>query len=875
MSEIDDEERQMRSVALQTANTIMQARQRAEAELLRTREALRESQERLQAALSAAGTGTFRWDLPSGIVTWDGDVARIFGFGHGDATQRIEAFLDAAHPDDRPGVVAAAEQAVRQGGDFDMEFRVVWPDGSIHWIAGKARTFRNEDAVAQYVTGACADITSRRQAEAVHRERADLLKAMFHQAAVGMAIAGLDGGFIEVNRRFADILGYSPDELLSKSSLEITHDDDRAETEALVSRLLAGSIAEYAVEKRYMCRDGGLVWTLTTVTLLRDLAGQPQQMIDVIEDITARKKAEAALQEETRALELLNETGRTVASNLELQSLVQAVTDAATSLSGAQFGAFFYNTINEDGEAFLLFTLSGAPREAFEKFGQPRATALFGPTFRGEAPIRCDDVLADPRYGTMSPHHGMPKGHPPVRSFLAVPVTSRSGEGIGGLFFGHPETGVFTERIERLLVGVAAQAGIAIDNARLYEAAQRAAEERRALLESERAARSAAEKMSEVKDDFLATLSHELRTPLNAILGWARLLQGGEKTAADYAKGLETIERNARVQAQLIEDLLDMSRITSGKLRLDVQPLQPMALIETAIESVLPAADAKGIRIERCLDPGAGPISGDPGRLQQVVWNLLSNAIKFTGKGGKVQIVLERVNSHIEFSVADTGSGIRPEFIPHLFERFRQSDATTTRMHGGLGLGLSIVKSLVELHGGTVCATSPGEGLGTTVTVHLPLAVVHRAATRGDRLHPKTAQAGTHQVGAELTGLRVLVVDDQADARELIKRVLEDCEAIVMTASSAAEALQMVEQDRPDVLVSDIGMPETDGFQLLRQVRLLGPDRGGMVPAIALTAFARSEDRTRTLRAGFRVHVAKPVDPSELVATVASVAGRV
>jgi CheY-like chemotaxis protein len=396
------------------------------------------------------------------------------------------------------------------------------------------------------------------------------------------------------------------------------------------------------------------------------------------------------------------------------------------------------------------------------------------------------------------------------------------------------------------------------------------------LLDSERAARTAAERLSDVKDDFLATLSHELRTPLNAILGWAHVLRSSATNELDYRKGLETIERNARLQTRLIDDLLDISRITSGKLRLDVQPLQPVSFIEAALESVEPAADAKGIRLERVLDPAAGPISGDPGRLQQVIWNLVSNAIKFTPKDGKVQILLERVNSHIEISVADTGIGIRPDLLPHLFERFRQADASTTRQHGGLGLGLAIVKSLVELHGGTVCATSLGENLGTTITVQLPLLVVHRRESAARREHPSTATnfAG-RAVASELVGLKVLVVEDQPDARDLITRVLEDCGAEAVAASNADDALTLLEAERPDVLVTDIGMPGVDGFALLRRVRALGPARGGRVPAIALTAFARSEDRTRALRAGFLVHVSKPVDPAELVATVASVAKRI
>jgi signal transduction histidine kinase len=410
---------------------------------------------------------------------------------------------------------------------------------------------------------------------------------------------------------------------------------------------------------------------------------------------------------------------------------VQAVTDAATKLSGAEFGAFFYNVTGDGGDSFLLYTLSGAPREMFAGFGNPRVTALFAPTFSGGAPVRLDDVLADPRYGTMPPHHGMPEGHLPVRSYLAVPVKSRSAEVIGGLFFGHSQTGVFTERAERLVVGVAAQAGIAIDNARLYEAAQRAAAERTALLESERAARAAAERLSDVKDEFLATLSHELRTPLNAILGWSQVLRIGRKTDADIARGLETIDRNVRVQTQLIEDLLDMSRINSGNLHLEIGAVDPAAVIGAAIEMVRPAADGKGIRVLRDLDPEVRALPADPARLQQIIWNLLTNAIKFTPAGGEARIATRRTGATLEISVSDTGIGIAPDFLPHLFERFRQGDSSTTRRFGGLGLGLSIVKSLVEMHGGSVSASSEGEGRGTTVTVRLPLRRLEGAPPSG------------------------------------------------------------------------------------------------------------------------------------------------
>ncbi|HEY1629037.1 MAG TPA: ATP-binding protein [Tepidisphaeraceae bacterium] len=403
---------------------------------------------------------------------------------------------------------------------------------------------------------------------------------------------------------------------------------------------------------------------------------------------------------------------------------------------------------------------------------------------------------------------------------------------------------------------------------------KRAEEEKSQLLSSERAARSNAERASRMKDEFLATLSHELRTPLNAILGWSQLLLQGTRHEEDITQGLTTIERNARAQTQLIEDLLDLSRIISGKLRLDIQRVLPITFIEAAIDAVRPAADAKGIRLERMLDPLAGPVSGDPNRLQQVIWNLLSNAIKFTPKGGKVQVVLERVNSHVEITVADTGQGIAAEFLPYVFDRFRQADATTTRKQSGLGIGLAIVKQMVDLHGGSVTVSSPGEKRGASFVVHLPLTVIHAQSDEVARLHPHTAIGTGESAPMKLAGIKVLVVDDEPDARDLIRRVLEDCQAQVLTAASAAEAMSLLNAEKPHVLVSDIGMPETDGYEFLRQVRLLSNQNGGKIPAIALTAFARSEDRTRALMSGYQVHVAKPVEPAELVATVASVVGR-
>ncbi|WP_217704028.1 hybrid sensor histidine kinase/response regulator [Piscinibacter koreensis] len=614
-------------------------------------------------------------------------------------------------------------------------------------------------------------------------------------------------------------------------------------------------------------RDGRAVERFSQV---QRIGGQASGRVWIYRDVTERERAERALRDETRMLELLNQTGKAIGSTLDLQPLLQSITDAATQLSGASFGAFFYNTVDERGEAFQLYTLAGAPKEAFGGFGHPRATPLFGPTFRGEAPIRSDDVRVDPRYGQWDPHRGLPPGHLPVRSYLAVPVVARGGEVLGGLFFGHPEPGVFSERTERLIVGVAAQAAVAIDNARLYDQVRRTASERERLFEAERAARAEADRVGRMKDEFLATLSHELRTPLGAILGWSHVLLMGHSSPEDTRRALETIVRNANAQTQLIDDLLDMNRIVAGKIRLEVQPVDLASVINAAVESVRLSAEAKEIRLTTILDSLIGAVSGDPQRLQQVVWNLLSNAIKFTPKGGKVDVLLERVESSVEITVSDTGTGIEPEFLPYVFDRFRQGDASTARSHGGLGLGLSIVKQLVELHGGRVAARSRGPGQGATFVVSLPLPALRETAR--DAAEPRPVLFAEHDTLLE--GLRVLVVDDERDARELVREVLERCAAEVLTAANADEALDTLRRERPDLVISDIGMPGRDGYQFVRAVRALPDAEGGRTPAIALTAFARSEDRTRAMVAGYQVHVAKPLDLQELIATVASLAGR-
>jgi PAS domain S-box-containing protein len=385
-----------------------------------------------------------------------------------------------------------------------------------------------------------------------------------------------------------------------------------------------------------------------------------------------------------------------------------------------------------------------------------------------------------------------------------------------------------------------------------------------------------AERANQLKDEFLATLSHELRTPLTSIVGWSKMLGDSKLDPVTTLRAIEVIRRNAQMQVQMVDDLLDASRIITGKLRLSVQPVDLGTIIIAAVDGLRPAAEAREIRLQLQLDAPAGQVSGDPDRLQQVVWNLISNAIKFTPKAGRVLVRLEHVESQAEITVSDTGQGIAPEFQPHVFERFRQADATSTRKFGGLGLGLAIVRQLVELHGGTVWVESEGEGLGSTFTVSLPLLAAHSAVSdTGSAQEWLESNVPQSECPPELTGLRVLVVDDDADTCELLRVILEGCGAQVKTASSAAAALEAVAEEAFDVLISDIGMPEEDGYSLIAKVRALGKEHGGKIPAAAaLTAYVGEEDRIRVLQSGFQIHVPKPVSPSELLAVVANLAGR-
>ncbi|MBC7911793.1 MAG: CHASE domain-containing protein [Pyrinomonadaceae bacterium] len=559
----------------------------------------------------------------------------------------------------------------------------------------------------------------------------------------------------------------------------------------------------------------------------------------------------------------------------EYERLLVRITSLAQALGGARDLQAIYSALRE-------FTITSVPavgifvslydpkrdvRTAAYAWGEgadvdvsrlpPMPISKDGPNSRA---VRSGEVIITDDYMALMRGHptvkvGVDNGQMP-QSSLVVPMAVM-GRIVGTIEVQSYELAAYREEHVTAMRMAANLAAVAIENVQ--------------LIARERRARAAAEDASRMKDEFLATVSHELRTPLTSMLGWTYMLRSTDLDEAGKVRALETIERNAKLQTQIVDDILDVSRIVTGKMHMDVQQIDLNALIESAINAVRPAAEAKEIKIEKRLEAGSHLISGDANRLQQVFWNLFSNAVKFTTRGGLVGIQMQRVEAHVEIKVTDTGQGIGKEFLPYVFDRFRQADSSTTRRHGGLGLGLAIVRHLVEMHGGTVEAASEGEGMGATFTLTLPIA----AREAIDDREAQQASLAQQKSSAPLKGLHILVVDDEPDAREMLRAMLERDEAKVTTAASAHEALEVIEAERPDVLISDIGMPIADGYDLLRELRRVDKARGKHLPAIALTAYAREEDRERSLAEGFEAFFSKPTEPAELIKTVAQVAAQV
>jgi PAS domain S-box-containing protein len=632
-----------------------------------------------------------------------------------------------------------------------------------------------------------------------------LLAAIVDSSDDAIVSKDLNGIVRSWNRSAERIFGYAAQEIVGKPIAALFPPDRREEEAELLERTRRGESIEH-FETIRLRKDGIPVAVSVSASPIRDGDGQVVGASEVARDITENAELEG------RFKAIIASSDDAIVSK-DLNGVVQSWNQAAERIFG--------------------YT-------AAEMIGQP-ITKLFPPDRLNEEPKILEQLRRGQRVDHFETVRRRKDGQLLDVSVTISPIKDPTGRVIG---------------VSKV--------------ARDITATRRDARDRDELLQREKAARQEAERVSRMKDEFLATLSHELRTPLNAILGWTAILRSpGGDSGEDLAQGLEIIERNARAQSQLIEELLDMSRIINGKLRLDVQPVDLQAVVADAVESVRPAAEGKGVRLIKVLDPRGGPINGDPSRLQQVLWNLLTNAVKFTPRGGRVQVFLRRVNSHVEVTVSDTGQGIAADFLPHLFTRFSQAETSTTRRYSGLGLGLALVKSLVELHGGTVKASSAGIDQGATFVVSLPLTAVHDKPD-DPILTPAPSKEGSKAL-PDFRGFHVLVVDDEADARLLLERMLTKCNATVTTAGSAAEAIRAIRDHVPDMLLTDIGMPEEDGYELLAQLRQLPDAEGGDIPAVALTAFARAEDRRRALMAGFQMHLPKPVESAELLAVVANI----
>jgi PAS domain S-box-containing protein len=631
------------------------------------------------------------------------------------------------------------------------------------------------------------------------------------------------------------------------------HPDDRATVMAAITHTL-DQRSDHRVEYRIVRPDGSVRWVEGRGQIVED--GRHRRLLGVCMDVTERKRAEQELDDRRREAEVVAELTRTVSASLDLDTVLQRVCVAARELTGSDTASI---ALPENAETPLPDAMVVRARVAPGASDQPvrrieRGRGVGGRVMETGRPFRTDNYRTDPRF---TKDYVDPAGEAGTVAAMVVPV--RIDGRVGGLLYvTNLVPRAFSDSDESVLLGLADHAAVAIRNA--------------SVLAIQQAALAAAEGANRAKDEFLATLSHELRTPLTAMLGWVRMLRSGRLTGEQAHGALEVIERNTRLQAQLINDLLDVSRIVAGKLQLDMRPMELVSIFEEALASMKGDADAKGLVIESSINPSAGPVLGDRLRLQQIVVNLLSNALKFTPSDGRITVVLERVGANARIQVADTGIGIEPALLPHVFNRFLQADSTSSRKHGGLGLGLAIVRHLAELHGGSVRAESAGPGHGATFTLELPILIA--GSGRGERVAIERLE-GVEPRLPRLDGLRVLVVDDHDDARELISTVLEQCGADVAVAGSADEALQVLEQRRVDVLVSDLAMPGADGFELIRRVRAREQAAGAAtLPAVALTAYAGTVDRARALAAGFQAHASKPIAPDELATLVDSLTGR-
>ncbi len=781
--------------------------------------ALRQSEEWARLAIQVGRLGGWRLHLDTNLVEMDEPMREIWGEPDDRVMVPLPNVMDRMHPDERERVANAVNAAInpQSSGIYEIEYRIVWDDGTERWVLAKGQAqFEGEGEFRRTIDffGTLLDITDRKHAEEALRNSAERLSLALAAAKLGDWSWSAATDIVTFSEQAAELFGIPPGPYMTWTQMQnLLHPDDRERARLEVEQAIAEH-SDYDIEYRVIHPGQAQRWIAAKGRAQYDFLGKVLGMLGVVQDITSRKQAEAEREQLLARQQSANET---------LQRFIEHTPVAVVMLDremhylcASRRWMQEYAPNYTDLKGLLHYDVMP---DTPERWRQVHQRCLAGATERceGDYYLRAD-------------------GSAIWLHWEILPWYASVGE-IGGII-------IFAENITER---------------------RQAEQEREQLLAREQVARRNAEQANRLKDEFLAVLSHELRSPLNPIMGWARLLQTRQFDEASTKRALETIERNAKLQTQLIDDLLDVSRILRGKMILNVSPVNLATVIDAALETVQLSAEVKGIEVRKIIAENTGVISGDTGRLQQIVWNLLSNAIKFTPNGGHIEIRLEQVGTTAQIQVRDTGKGITPDFLPHVFEYFRQEDSTTTRKFGGLGLGLAIVRYLTELHGGTVKVESRGEGCGSTFTVLLPL------ATGENGYRPNEAQLSNARLDALLlTRVRILVVDDDTDMRELIFTILTQAGAQVKVTASASEVLENLEAFKPDILISDIGMPEMDGYGLLRQIRRQFPEQYGQIPAIALTAYAGEINQQQALAAGFQRHIAKPVEPEELVNAIAA-----
>ncbi len=812
------------------------------------------AESRYQELFDNANDIVYIHDLEGNFKSLNKTAERLTGYTLAEALQMN---IGQAVP---PEFLPVAQQRIMEhlSGHSDMppfQLELICKDGR-HLPIEVSTRLMMENGQPIGVQGIARDITERQRAESAHMAAEARYHALFDNANDLIYTHDLQGNFVSVNPMSERITGFTHEEAMQMNIAQIVAPEHLPMVMDRVMRQIQGEEFKTPLELEIVCKDNSrMALEINTRVLVEN--GMPVGMQGIARDITERKQADLIQARLNRQAGLRAEVSAALTDeNNTLPKMLQQCTEAIVENLDAACSRIWL--LNEADDVLELQASVGAYAQSSSELSRvPVGEFKIGKIAEEKAPHLTNDVLNDPRIDNKewAAREGL-------TSFAGYPLMV--GDRVVGVMEMFSKHKLEADTLNAL-ASVADTIVHGIERKRIED-------ERKVLLEREQEARLDAETASRLKDDFLAMISHELRAPLTAILGWAQMLRSGTLDRASAERALTTIERNAKSQAHLVGDLLDASRIATGKLSLEGKPVELMTVVDAAVDAVRPSVEAKNLRMQIVMEPWVGPFHGDPERLKQVVWNLLSNAIKFTPAGGLIEVRLERLEQKALLIVSDTGQGIDPEFLPHIFDRFRQADSSTKRQQGGLGLGLAIVKHIVELHGGAIYAYSRGEGQGSDFMITLPLAVQKVESQEGE-LWPESLPE-TQTRSGNLRGIKVLVVDDERDTREVLSVMLNRYGTEVRTAGSVREALEVLSTWKPDMLVSDIGMPEEDGYVMIRKLRELPADQGGELPAVALTAFASPADKEKSLAAGFQRHLAKPVEPVELAKIVARVLGR-